>query len=243
MKAGGDLLNLDILALSLLCCLLASVVGVLVLGGEETAPAKETYNPRVWKELRQQSARLTAEVQEVERSRESLAAKITYSALDREKRTLQSRVNEIERKINLMKQLLATKEESERLTKALEEKEKTLRTPFSTEARRMLGEYKGPYVLVECVEDKAFIYPGKMRIGMKAGEEEVQRLVNQIAEAGFVAFVVRPAGWYDNSYDQLKQRIYRELDKMEKRGKSVGRSTLPLDESAPIANYLPPERN
>lgn len=149
MKAGGkrpNLLNVDVLALSLLCCLLASIVGLVVLSGQ-------------------------------------------------------------------------------------------------TE-RFMLGSYKGSYVLIECLEGGAIIYPGGTRIEMNPPKEQLTRLVDQIAKAGFVAFAVRPSGWYNNSYDKLKAVLYPELDRVVKEsGRSIGRNAFPLDSADDIRVYLPPRRD
>lgn len=238
------LLNLDILALSLMCCLLAAVVGVLVLGGEEKPPThtSTSVNSPSWTDLRQQTARLHVQVQEVELSREAIAIKLNHSVLERDNRTLESRIGEIEGKITLIRRLSGAKAESARLSAELNDKEKAANVTITPEAKRMLGEYKGPYVLVECNEDGALIYPGREKVEMKPSKDQADKLLNQITKAGFVAFVVRPGGWYGNSYDRLKALIYEELDKAEKQGgKYVGRSTFPLDAADPITNYLPPE--
>ena len=262
MKAGSrnSILNLDILALSLLCCLLASVVGVLVLSGEDLRAEESRLEEekkraeekrrreeqkRIFTELRQQTAQIHTQVQEVEHSRQAIAAKLNYAVLERENRALKSRATELQQRINVMTRLRAAKAESAQLAKELEEKEKKeelANASLSPEARRMLGEYKGRYVLVECVQDSAIIHPGNDRIAMKPSREQVEKLLEQITKAGFVAFVVRPAGWYNNSYDKLKTIIYAELKKIEKEGgKEVGRSTFPLDAAESIANYLPPD--
>jgi hypothetical protein len=261
MKTGSQstILNLDILALSLLCCLLASVVGVLVLSGEEVRAEENRLTEerrraeerkrrdeqeRIFNELHQQTARIQVDVEEVEHSREAIVAKLNYAVLERGNRALKSRSAEIQQKISLIRRLATAKVESQRLAKELEKKEKVATTTLTPEARRMLGEYKGRYVLVECVEDAAIIYPGQERVAIKPSKAQVERLLNQITKAGFVAFVVRPSGWYDNSYDKLKAIIYAELDKIEKEGeRTVGRSSFPLDTVEPIANYLPPEHS
>lgn len=243
-RSRPELLNVDILALSLMCCLLAAVVGVLVLGGEEKAQAHEStpVNLPSWADLRQQTTRLHVQVQEVELSRKAIVAKLNHSVVERDNRSLESRIREIEEKISLIRRLSAAKAESARLSTELPDKEKAANVTITPEAKRMLGEYKGPYVLVECNQDSAIIYPGKEKVEMKPSKDQADKLLNQITKAGFVAFVVRPGGWYGNSYDMLKALIYEELDKAEKQGgEYVGRSTFPLDAADPITNYLPPE--
>lgn len=248
MKAAhsrAGLLSLDILALSLMCCLLASVVGVLVLGGEEAARAaaeNQQEGVRIWSDFRHETARLSVQVGEVERSREDIVNKLNQSLLERENLDLESRAQDIQQRIGLINRIQAAKAETARLTKELEDEAKTRHPVLTPEAKRMLGEYKGPYVLLECVEDGAVVYPGKVRVSMKPSKEEAAKLLSQIIKAGFVAFVVRPAGWYGNSYDKLRTLIYEELDKTEKEtGKYVGRSTFPLDSGISITNYLPAE--
>src|SRR6185503_8798963 len=256
-RAHKTVLNLDILALSLLCCLLGSVVGVLVLSGEEvrgdeTRLAEEKRRTearlrleeqnRIYNELHQQTGRFQIQVHEVEQAREAVVAKLNYAALERENRALKSRGVEIQQKVDLATKLASVKAESARLEQELKEKEKTANASLSPEARRMLGEYKGRYVLLECIEDYAILFPGKERIAMEPAREQVEKLMNQITKAGFVVFVVRPAGWFNNSYDKLRKVVYGELDKLEKQGEgTVGRSTFPLDAAEPIVNYLPPE--
>jgi len=113
---------------------------------------------------------------------------------------------------------------------------------MSAQAERfMLGSYKGSYVLLECVEGGANIYPGGTRITMNPSREQLTQLANRIARAGFVAFAVRPSGWYDNSYDRLKILLYPELNRIAKEtGRPIGRNAFPLDSGDPISVYLPP---
>jgi hypothetical protein len=244
-RSSTELMNLDVLALSLLCCLLASVVGVLVLGGEAAAQVpveSKPDNQEIWTSLHEQSTKLFVRVQEVERSRDAIVDKLNHSLLERENLVLESRVTEIQAKFELLNKIRTAKSEIARLLKDFEDEEKTNNAALTPEARRILGEYKGPYVLIECVEDAAVVYPGRQRIEMKPSNVQTDQLLHQITNAGFVAFVVRPDGWYDNSFDNLRKVIYEKLDKIEKdTGKYVGRSTFPLTSTDPITNYFPPE--
>jgi len=243
-RSSNELMNLDVLALSLLCCLLASVVGVLVLSGEVSAEAsvEQGENPELWIRLRQQTTQLYTQVQDVERSREGIVAKLNHSVLQRENLVLESKIRDIQEKLTLIDKIHAARSETVRLSKELEDEEKSRNSTLTPEARRMLGEYKGPYVLLECVEDGAIVYPGKQRIEMKPSKEQTDQLITQIAKAGFVAIVVRPSGWYGNSFDNLRKTLYERLDQMEKdTSKYIGRSTFPLSADDPITNYIPAE--
>ncbi|HEY6182742.1 MAG TPA: hypothetical protein VIW67_10875 [Terriglobales bacterium] len=236
-------MNLDVLALSLLCCLLASVVGVLVLGGQArggTSTEGDQDNPVVWTTLHDQTTKLYSRVQEVRRSREDILNKINFSALERENLVMESRIRDIQEKLNLANKVRAAKAEIARLKKESDDLEKKRTSPLTPQARRMLGEYKGPYVLIECVEDAALVYPGKQRIEMNSSSDQIDQLLHQVSATGFVAFVVRPEGWFDNSFDKLQKLIYEKLDTVERNtGKYIGRSTFPITSDDPITNYIP----
>ncbi len=245
--ASSALLNLDVLALSLLCCLLASVVGVLVLGGEASPnpPQENAANQDtalVWTRLHEQTANLYARVEKLEQSRETITSKLNYSLLERANRDLESRIKEIQETLNLVAKIQAAKHEIAQLRKELEDEEKKQNIVVTPEAKRMLGEYKGPYVLIECVENGAIVYPGQNRIEMSPSVDQADQLLNQITNAGFVAFVVRPAGWYDNSFDKIRKLVYERLDRVEKgTGRYIGRSTFPLAFDDLITDYIPSE--
>jgi hypothetical protein len=90
-------------------------------------------------------------------------------------------------------------------------------------------------VLLECENGRAVVYPGGWRITGQPSEADWKRLMDQIRQAGFVAFAVRPSGWYANAFDKLRVRMFRELGTSN----SVGRSVFPIKENEPIKPYLP----
>jgi hypothetical protein len=236
-------LSLDILALALMCCLLAAVVGVLVLGGEQQGQAGEGPAPVAsrWPELRRQSSQLVVQVSELERSSDLLVAKLNRSGLERENHSLQTRVSLLERNVQLIQRLAALEAETKNLEREqAQRREKEAAT--ASEKRRLLGEYRGPYVLLECIEDGALVYPDGGRLPSAPSAEELNRVLQMIRKAGYVAFVARPSGWFNSSYDKLRALVYKELDSAAGLGGSpVGRSCIPLDSSEPITNYLPSE--
>jgi hypothetical protein len=238
-RKGKGLLNIDVLALSLLCCLLASVVGILVLAGDDGGEGETGH---ALTDIHQQVVQLAGQVQATERAREDMATKLNFAMLERDNRKLQTRITELGEKITLISQIAGTKKEVVRLGNELATLEAPANADLTPEMQHILGDYRGPYVLIECIEDGAIIYPSKQKIEMKPAKEQVDTLLKQITKAGFVVFVARPAGWYNNSYDNLRTLLTKELDKMkEQGGKHVGRSAFPLDRATPIDNYLPPE--
>lgn len=245
VRASSGLLNLDVLALSLLCCLLASVVGVLVLSGEASpsTPAEPSQDTVVvWTKLHEQTAKLYTRVQQEEHSREALINKINYSLLDRANRDQEARISEIQQKLDIVDKIKSATLEIASIRKQLENLESQTNPPPSSEVGQIVGKYKGPFILIECVEDEAVIYPGGRRVEMEPSADQADELINQITNAGFVALVVRPSGWYENSFDKLRKLIYDRLDQIENDGgKRVGRSTFPLTDEDSITNYLPPQ--
>jgi hypothetical protein len=244
-RASSGLLNLDVLALSLMCCLLASVVGVLVLVGEVRPPVSMQTSQDttvIWTRLRDQTTKLSARVDEADHSREAICEKINYSALQRNNLEAESRIREIQQKLSLIDQIIAATREITRSKQELENLQSQTNPPPSSEAWQIVGKYKGPYVLIECVEDGANIYPGNRKLEMPPPGDQADQLFNQITNAGFVALVVRPGGWYGNSFDKLRKMIYDRLDQVETPGgRHIGRSAFPISDQDSIANYLPPD--
>jgi hypothetical protein len=250
--------NLDVLALALLCCLLASVVGVLVLGEPPppSAPPEETPQPDAHdlaptpvspsassddvqsvQGLLQQSRELRTRTQEIVQVRAEVIRRLDRAAFEHGHQDLETRVAAIDRKLALLARIQAAEEEPARPGPEAQA------MPESRGVPGPLGDYKGPYVLLECIEDSALVHPGRTRIEMNPAEERLVALVTQIREAGFVALAVRPAGWYNNSFDRLRTRIYALLDEAERTGgKRVGRTTFPVEAFESIDPYLPAHR-
>lgn len=250
----SSLLNLDILALSLLCCLLASVVA-LVLPQEQvrrddkeltaTAPLPATPALRVapalnWNRLISTAGTLRSDAEIAGRQGDAIATRLAHSAAERENQALESRVGELAEKVALMQKIQNAEDEARRLKRELEERRRQAET-HGLQVQRLVGDYRGPYVLIECTEGAVTVYPGKEKLDIKKAKAQLDRLVAQITAAGFVAFVVKPGGWYLDSYDEIRPRIYEALARIEKNtGKRIGRSTLPLDVSESTTDYLPP---
>ena len=234
VRSDSGLLNLDVLALSLLCCLLASVVGVLVIGGDAAIAAR-------WNELEQQAAKFKSSTSDAENLRREIEDKVVFAQLDRDNRLLRSQVGELRSKADLQKAIADAKAEIEESKKRIAENQQKESSP---ERRRMLGDYSGSYVLLDCFNDSAIIYPNKQKIEISPSNADQNRLLKKIQDAGFVVFIARPSSWSGDAYDKIKTWVCSALDQSEKQGGSpVGRSTLPLDESESIENYLPPDKS
>lgn len=230
-KQRTELLNLDILALSLLSCLLASVVGMLVLGGDGKA-----FKQRI--ALAKSTADLTGRLGQATATLQAITNKLQQSALTRQNQVKNSELEEIQRQIKARQDLKETNREVARLSAQWHKAEQERRNIAPVNG--ILGDYHGPYVLVECLRGRAEISPGGQHLGLNPSKEQVASLVQQITEAGFVLFIVRPSAWYQSSYDSLYPLISTQLDQLEKStGKVIGRAVLPLDEGTSLNAYLP----
>jgi len=231
-KAHSELFSLDVLALSLLCCLLASVVGILVLSGEGV-------NLRERVVLRKHTTELVGLMDETRRSLEEISGKLQYSALERENRIARGKVEELERKIDARQRLAEARSEIERLNTQLASLKH--HAPGDNVPNNPFGSYRGRFILVECVRDHVLIYPGRERLGLQPTPDQIATLINRIRQAGFVLFVVRPSGWYDNSFNKVQPLVNKGLDQASG-GQAIGRAVLPLAESASLAPYMPPSQ-
>ena len=233
-KQRPELLNLDILALSLLSCLLASVVGMLVLGGDGKA-----FKQRI--ALAKSTADLTGRVGQATAALDAITHKLQQSAFMRQNEVKLSELEEMQQNIKARLELKEAKEEVARLSVQWQKAEQERRE--SAPRNGIFGDYHGPYVLVECVRGRVEIFPSEQHFGLNPSREQVASLMEQITEAGFVLFVVRPSGWFQNSYDALYPMISKQLDQLEKtQGKVIGRAVLPLDEDTSLDAYLPRTR-
>ena len=230
-KAHTELFSLDVLALALLSCLLASVVGILVLSGEGAS-----LRQRV--DLGKNTVALKGSMDETLRSLEAISNKLNQSEIERENKIAQGRVAELNRKIDARKGLADAQAEVVRLKKETEALKQD--AAKGRDVENVFGSYHGAYVLVECVRDRVIIYPGRERLGTQPSRGEIAALVGRIQQAGFVLFVVRPSGWFDNSFDKVHGLVSQGLDQAQTSGgKLIGRAILPLEESAPLTQYLP----
>lgn len=246
-------LNLDVLAMSLLCCLLASVVALIVARSRSPAVTKtpeigiETASAPLpapgpaldWRRLGTAASSMGATGQSMADRAETMATRVSRSIAERENSALSSQVADLSKKLALMQAIKAADDEARRLEKLLDHRSQTAASAAQG-VRRLVGDYRGPFVLIECTEGAVTVYPGNERLDIKTAKAQLDSLVARIVAAGFVAFVVRPGGWYADSFDEMRPRIYEALAKVKKEtGRHIGRSTLPLDASEAIADYLP----
>jgi len=247
-RRNADGFGVDLLALSLFFCLLAAVVGLFALAEVETAAteaaaattaaAAANYQPID----NSKAEELRSAVQSAQRlldEQRNLARKIDYSITTRAVKTLGEETKRY-RKGTLVSTQFADAEAAEKVLS--DELNRLPPTPTPTLApqppdrpEELRGEYQGPYVLLECFQGYATVYPGAWRISDSPHEAEWQKLMNQIIKTGFVAIVVRPSGWTNGAYDKLQKRIFAQLGPSS----TVGRVTFPLRVDDSIKPYLP----
>lgn len=237
MKPRKPMFSLDVLALALLTCLLASVVGMLVAGEDGKALQRR-------KLLHEKTVQITNGASEAQENQQRLVQQIEQSAemarIEREQRIAQSQADELARKIEARRKIADAAAETIRLRDALAKSQDELdKTPGR---RQIVGNYRGPYILIECVKGQALVYPGKTRLAKRPDQEAVQKLLERITQAGFVVFVVRPSGWYADSFDSLHELVFPAIANFEEASsRKIGRSIFALEANEPITPYLPPD--
>lgn len=226
MKPKQPIFSLDVLALALLTCLLASVVGMLVMSED----GKALEQPKLLQEKTQQ---IISGANEARNAQQKIAQRVEIARRERDQRIAQSEAEALRRNIEARKNIAEAETEATRLRSELARLgQEQVASPGR---RQIVGNYRGPYILIECFKGYALVYPGKTRLAKKPGEKIITELVDRINQAGFVVFVVRPQGWYGDSFDSMKPLVYSRIDE------KTGRTAFPLEANEPIAPYLPPE--
>jgi len=255
----GELFSLDVLALALLTCLLASVVGMLVMGEDGKAVQRRL-------EIHRDTTRLSARIEQAQTTMRQLVGNAGGSMdADFELRNAQAEAGKLDSMLADLKRggqdpsgdadadrskMAAATVELKRLRQELAMLEQDRVPNGGPGIHQIVGTYRGRYILIECVRDAVIVYPSEVKIACKVNgasksekdgfETNLKFLMDHITEAGFVVFVVRPAGWYENSYDALYPRISKRLAELETRGGAhVGICKFPLDAGKPITPYLP----
>jgi len=228
MKTRHPMFSLDVLALALLTCLLASVVGLLVIS--------EDGKTLDWsRQLREKTQQIVDGASGTQSAQEHIARRVEILRIDRDQRIAQSEAEELRRNIDARVKIAETTAET------IRHREELARLDQDQAARpgrrQIVGNYRGPYILIECLKGYALVYPGKTRLAKKPDDKVVNELIARIDQAQFVVFVVRPQGWYGDSFDSLQPMIYSRIDE------KTGRSAFPLEAGASITPYLPPDPN
>jgi hypothetical protein len=102
----------------------------------------------------------------------------------------------------------------------------------------LFGSYRGPYVLIECLDEGAVVHPAGKRIAVDPSPSEKEWLGAEMEKQGFVAIVVRPAA-FAGSFDKLLPAVRGLIAASKGRGKEVGLSFLPIESDKPLDKYIP----
>lgn len=141
-------------------------------------------------------------------------------------------------RVKLLEEITALEDDIAGLTEKVESLEGR-RHNAGEKAGLLVGDYAGDYIVVECFGDGVIIHPGKGDKHRLRTQEQRKSLFGQVEVAGFVAILVRPSGWDDAYFNQVKDVIYDHLDDLEAKGTEIGRTTLPITGETDIAQYLP----
>jgi len=170
---------------------------------------------------------------------ESLKQKI--QKLERVKEALEKAVTETDRnrvKAQELKEKIETlQKEIKRLTAKIKELEEQGKANQPEEQSIFGGEYKGPYVLLECDDKGVVVYPEKKRVPLEASGDEIEWLKQQIRAVGAAKLFVRPSG-FEKSYAKFYEVLTVFADKEEAKGRTIILSFSPVEAEEAIEKHL-----
>lgn len=232
--------DIGLVSLPVLCCLLGAALFVYEYGGSE---------PTLTREFLELEVRLQADAAAAESLRDRVAAADTDLHLlaqaarwvreEQQLATLTRRQDELTGEAQLLAALAAQAEELAEAREAAGQLRLELASAL-TATERLFGGYQGEFVLVECVANAIVVHPAGRRIPLAELPTQSEALLAEIHRTGYVAIAVRPSGWRDRSFDQVRALIRPHLEAQAGPAAEKIRWTefpLPADES--IALYLP----
>ena len=244
-------LSLDMLAVSLMLCLLAAVIALLASrpAAEPPIETPEAVQPAMpelpelpdWGDLQARAAALGVSSTAASQANNALDARLTRAAAQRDAAVLEALARELSDKMALLAAARGEAEKVSSLKQALAAlSKKDGPTHNSADPRRLQGRYGGRYVLIECVADAVVVYPGAQRLPAAMDAAQFDALIQRIDAAGFVAFAVRPSGWFKDSLDTVRPRVLKALaERQAGTQRRIGRTTLPLTADESIDDLLP----
>jgi uncharacterized protein YlxW (UPF0749 family) len=100
------------------------------------------------------------------------------------------------------------------------------------------GSYAGPYVLIECNDRGAVIYPEKRQLPLDLSEDQKSWLCDQVRQAGAALILARPSS-FQKSYGQFEGLVGELVNAQEKKGVTIALTLWPIEEHASIEKYVP----
>lgn len=234
VRIGPDI---GLVSLPVLCCLLGAALYVYEYGGSEPTLTREFL------ELESRLREDATTAQDLHERAEDAEAKLTLltqaAQLVREEQLLATLTRQQDQLAERGQLLDALDAQVRELTEARDQAT-ALRSEQSatlTAAELLFGGYRGEFVLVECIDQAIVVHPTGRRISLAALPGEKESLLDEIDRAGYVAIAVRPAGWRDRSFDQVRAMIRTHLDAQTER--KIRWTEFPLPAGESIEPYYP----
>ena len=232
--------DIGLVSLPVLCCLLGAALFVYEYGGSE---------PTLTREFLELEARLQADAIVAE----TLADRAAEADSDLELLAQAARLVREEQQLATLTRRQVDLTAEARLLAALEEQTQELEEARETASRlrlelasaltateRLFGGYQGEFILVECIEDAIVLPPAGRRIPLAELPAHRGELLEEIDRTGYVAIAVRPDGWRDRSFDQVRALIRPYVEAQSGPAEEKIRWTeFPLPAGEPIEPYLP----
>ncbi len=235
---GGP--DIGLVSLPVLCCLLGAALFVYEYGGSE---------PTLTQEFLELESRLavdattTADVQDRAETADAKLQLLAQAAtLVREEQQLATLTRQHTQLRGQAQLLAALEAQTQELADARDEatRLRSEQTAAFTAAELLFGGYRGDFVLVECIAEAIIIHPVGRRIPLGELTAASDALLREIDRTGYVAIAVRPDGWRDRSFDQVRELIRTHLDAQTTQpDQRIHWTEFPLQADESIAPYLP----
>lgn len=232
--------DIGLVSLPVLCCLLGAALFVYEYGGSE---------PTLTQEFLDLEARLIEDAALAEILEERTAAADARLQLlaqaahlvreEQELATLTRRKDQLAEQARLLTALETRRRELETArdeAAGLRAEQATAATP----AELLFGGYRGDFVLVECIADAIILHPDGRHIPLAELPEARAALLQKIDRTGHVAIAVRPGGWRDGSFDQVRELVRTPWGETDPAAPPRIRwAEFPLHADESIKPYLP----
>ncbi len=235
---GGP--DIGLVSLPVLCCLLGAALFVYEYGGTEPTLTQEFLELESRLAIDATTAQsLQDRADDAEANLQLLAQAAKLVREEQQLATLTQRHDQLVEQAHLLAAFEAQSRELEdarnEVTQLRAEKSNAL-----TATGHLFGGYQGEFVLVECIAEAIVIHPRGRRIPLAELPTQSDALLREIDRTGYVAIAVRPDGWGDQSFYQVREIIRTHLDaKTAPPGQGIQWTEFPLLGDESIKPYFP----
>lgn len=235
---GGP--DIGLVSLPVLCCLLGAALYVYEYGGSEPTLTREFLE--LESRLIDDATTAEALADRADEADATLQLLAQAAKLVREEQELATLTRQHAQLAGQAELLVSLETQAQELAEVRNEatKLRAEQAAALSPAELLFGGYRGDFVLVECIAEAIIIHPTGRRIPLAKLPEESVALLREIDRTGYVAIAVRPDGWRDQSFDQVREIIRSHLAAQTTLPEqSIRWTEFPLQTGESIEPYFP----